>query len=466
MNNPARERDRKMNKNIIYIHSHDSGKYQSVYGYDVETPVLDAFAKDALVFDQAFSASPTCSPSRSALVTGRYPHSNGMIGLTNRGFKLSDYDHHIVRRLNKEGFETALCGIQHEHGRYVNHAAGAEAIGYKHNLTTSNEGLEEEELVNWDLANADAIVDWLSSRDTDQAFFLSFGLFSTHRVYPEHAFGKTTASTPDNIDVPGFLIDVEDVREDLAGHQRSLSYYNEAIKRVLDGLKQSAYFDETIIFITSDHGLAFPGAKCTLKDAGIGVPLLMHVPGAPAMGQRTQALFSQVDILPTLFDLVGLEIPKECQGISQAELFNNPQAELSEQIFAEINFHTSYEPVRCVRTKRYKYIRYFDQENQAYNLSNMDRSISKDFYIREGLFSGMKDEEQLYDLSNDVFEKVNLVADTEYAEVLREMRMRLQSWMEETADPLLEGPIVFRDEWKVNKVSAVDPKSKDPEDFI
>ncbi len=453
-------------KNVIYIHSHDSGKYLSVYDKSVSTPALDAFAKDALIFDNAFCASPTCSPSRAALLTGRYPHSNGMIGLTNRGFRLADYNQHLVRQLNSRGYETVLCGIQHEHGRYVNHEAGAVAIGYHLNLTTNNEGLSEEELVNWDLSNAQAVADWLEVRDSEDPFFLSFGLFSTHREYPSNALTGTAEPSSADVVVPDFLFDVTEVREDLAAHQKSLTYYNAALEKVLTALKSNGFFDDSIIFITSDHGIAFPQAKCTLRDAGIGIPLLMHVPGSPMTGQRTASLISQVDILPTLFDLLGFEIPSYCQGISQARLFIDANAEIRQEVFAEINFHTSYEPARCIRTSRYKYIRYFDEEYDAYNLSNMDRSESKDFYIESGFYSGEKVFEQLFDLYDDPYELQNLIDDSSYLNVLNALRGRLQVWMEETEDPLLAGPIPFQEEWRVNKPTALDPKSKDPEDFI
>ncbi len=452
-------------KNVIYLHSHDSGKYLSVYDQSVSTPALDDFANTALTFDRSFCCSPTCSPSRSALVTGRYPHSNGMLGLTNRGFKLHDYEQHIVRQLNNKGYETVLCGIQHEHGRYVHHEAGANAIGYQLNLTTDNEGLEEKELVHWDLNNAAAVADWLPKRDLSKPLFLSFGLFSTHREYPDEALNGESISEEDLV-VPGFLVDVPEVRADLAAHQRSVTYYDAALAKVFRALRENGYFENSIIFVTSDHGIAFPQAKCTLRDAGIGIPLLMHVPGSSAMGQRTSALMSHVDVLPTLFDLLGFEIPSYCQGISQAALFDDPKQSIREAVFSEINFHTSYEPMRSVRTDKFKYIRYYDDNYDAFNLSNMDRSISKNYYIDNGFYDGEKTKEHLYDLEQDPNESHNLIGDPSYASILSDLRKRLEDWMVKTDDPLVQGPIEIRENWRVNKPTALDPKSKNPDDFI
>ena len=109
--------------NIIYIHTHDSGRYLQPYGYPVETPNMMRLAQGSTLFRKACCAGPTCSPSRAALLTGTYPHCNGMLGLAGRGFSLRDYDMHLVRWLSKHGYLTALSGIQHE-------APDGNVIGY------------------------------------------------------------------------------------------------------------------------------------------------------------------------------------------------------------------------------------------------------------------------------------------------------------------------------------------------
>lgn len=140
--------------NIIYIHTHDSGRVLSPYGYDVPTPNLKEFAAESLMFRQAYCASPTCSPSRAALLTGRYPHQNGMIGLGNRGFCINDYSQHLVRFLNDRNYKTVLCGIQHEAGAYLNHREAAGIIGYQQDITNDPAGYAEADLVKWDYQNA------------------------------------------------------------------------------------------------------------------------------------------------------------------------------------------------------------------------------------------------------------------------------------------------------------------------
>ena len=122
--------------NILYIHTHDSGRMVSPYGVNAPTDNLLAFARDAAVFTQAYCAGPTCSPSRAALLTGTYPHQNGMLGLAQRGFGLTDYRRHLAQFLGRHGYHTVLCGIQHESGWYLDADAPGK-LGYNEVLTAS-----------------------------------------------------------------------------------------------------------------------------------------------------------------------------------------------------------------------------------------------------------------------------------------------------------------------------------------
>src|SRR5579885_602092 len=99
--------------NILYIHSHDTGRYIQPYGWNVPTPSLQKLASEGILFRRAFSAAPTCSPSRASLLTGHCPHNNGMLGLAHRGFSLNDYSQHILHWLRPHGYRSTLIGVQH-----------------------------------------------------------------------------------------------------------------------------------------------------------------------------------------------------------------------------------------------------------------------------------------------------------------------------------------------------------------
>lgn len=358
---------------------------------------------------------------------------------------------------------TVLCGIQHEAGSYLEHERGAEIIGYDEDITDSNEGLEQEELVHWDFENAKRVSKWLKEHGKDEKFFLSYGLYATHRRFPK----EIDQSIDENYLVPPYpTVDTKENREDYARFLTSAAWFDRCFGMVIDALKEANLYEDTIIIYTTDHGVAVPYSKCTLYDAGIGVSLIIRVPGSKANGEVSESLVSQVDVFPTLCDLIGLQKPNRLQGRSFVNLFSKPDDIYRDSIFAEVNFHTSYEPIRCVRTKRYKYITYVDDKYLKINFSNIDESTPKQFLMNNGLKDRVKFKEALFDLYYDTGERCNLAYSEEYKDILEDMRNRLSNWQIETSDPLINGQIKIQDGWKVNKKECLNPSSKDINDYV
>lgn len=445
--------------NVLYLHTHDTGRVVSPYGYGVETPHIQGFCEGAVLFQHAYCASPTCSPSRSALLTGTYPHQNGMLGLAQRGFAL-DGSRHLARLLSHEGFLSVLCGVQHEVGYYTDHQLAPEALGYEQDITADASGYAEKDLVVWDRENARRLVSWLESYDDERPFFVSYGQHATHRAWPDAEPGAADFAQP-----PVNIPNNEVTRADFACYKASAQMADENYGLVLDALERSGHREDTIVLLTTDHGLAYPFEKCTLLDAGTGVLLAMRVPGSHPRRRSFEGLVSHVDVLPTLLDLLGIEKPGHLEGVSHAALFWGEDDPGDEAVFSEINFHTSYEPARAVRTERYKYVRYFDDTWDRVNLSNIDGSTVKNLYLENDLAERRKPSECLFDLYYDVFETNNVAHDERYAEVLDDMRSRLRDFMERTDDPLLKGAIEIRPEWKVSRRECVAAGSKNPEDY-
>ena len=152
--------------NILYLHSHDTGCYIQPYGHAVATPNLQRLAEEGVLFRHAFSCSPTCSPSRAALLTGRHPHNNGMTGLAHRGWRLNDYEQHILHTLRRAGFYSALFGTQH-----IIHHDEVHRIGY--DLTVPGGSAQER---------TQAAVSFLTD-SPPQPFFVSVGYRETHRPF-------------------------------------------------------------------------------------------------------------------------------------------------------------------------------------------------------------------------------------------------------------------------------------------
>ena len=450
--------------NVVYINTHDSGRMLSPYGYDIPTDNLKKLAEDSLVFTNAFCAGPTCSPSRAALLTGVFPHQNGMLGLAQRGFSLYNPEKHLASFLKNHGYHTCLCGIQHEYGWYLDlEKQGLHNMGYEEILTTDSTPFKKEDLHIWDKNNADEVVKWLDNYSDDKPFFLAYGMHSTHRPYP--------IEVADCIDeryiVPPYPIkNNEENRHDHAQYMTTANYADQNIEKIIDALKRNNLYENSVIIFTTDHGLALPFNKCNLTDTGIGVSLIMRVPQAVSNGKVTDSLVSQLDVFPTLCDLLFVKKPEYLVGKSFAEIFRDNKVEINKHIFAEINFHTSYEPVRCIRTDRYKYIKYYDKTWNKINLSNIDESVPKTFLMKNGLKEKIKYTEGLFDLYYDPAERNNLVNDSAYEDILNEMRELLYKKQEETEDPILRGALEIKKGYKVNKSECEMASSKNKNDYI
>ena len=406
-------------RSIVYIHCHDTGRCIQPYGCAMDTPNLLALAGEGVQFRQMHCAAPTCSPSRAALLTGQWAHSAGMFGLVNRGFELEQTGHHLAAWLGQQGYNTILSGVQHV-------VFDRNKIAYRHVLDNQ-----------WSPSLAIAR-DGLAALDADAArpFFADFGFFDTHHPLPV----QNPEYDSDSILPPPPLPDIPEARRDMAGFKTGAKHFDEAVGAVLDGLRERGLLDNTLVICTTDHGIAFPGMKCSLTCHGTGVFCLMRLPGVIQPGSVSDALASQIDLFPTICALTGLEPPDWLQGKSLLPLLTGEREQVNEAVFAEVNYHCNYEPQRAVRTARYAYIRRYTEIGTAHR-ANCDESLTKEAFLRHGWGERTVDAEQLYDTFFDPTESHNLAGDARYAEVLRAMRARLDVWQAETADPILKGRI-------------------------
>jgi arylsulfatase A-like enzyme len=424
--------------NILYLHSHDTGRCIQPYGYQVPTPNIQRLADQGLLFRQAFSAAPVCSGSRAALLTGEYAHTNGMLGLAHRGYTLNDVNHHLVHVLRAAGYWSALIGEQHV-------SADPNDIGFDRVVEIDH---TRHDVV---APAAARLLEELS--ENEEPFFLSVGFFETHRDYYEPTSVRDALySMP-----PPNLPDTPQTRRDTASFKASARQLDQGVGAVLNALDESGRADDTLVILTTDHGLAFPGAKATLTDRGLGVLLIMRGPGGFHGGRVSDALVSQVDLYPTVCDLAGIARPAWLQGTSLLPLLRKETTEVNEAIFGEITFHAAYEPQRAVRTQRFKYIRRFDETHDGPVLPNVDDSPSKDLLIDHGWAERRVAHEQLYDLVFDPQESANLVGADGYELVLDELRERLATWMRDTGDPLLDGPVDPLPGAALNRVDQLSP---------
>ncbi|MBV9231469.1 MAG: sulfatase, partial [Chloroflexi bacterium] len=421
--------------NILYIHSHDTGRYVQPYGHAVPTPNIQRLAEQGVLFRNAFCVAPTCSPSRASLLTGQYAHNNGMVGLAHRGFFLNDYAQHILHTLRKAGYYSALIGEEHV-------AKDPHTMGYDDvvKVETSHAKFVAPAAVN------------MLHNGLPQPFFLSVGFFETHRDFAQ-------LDTPDIANytrVPAPLPDAPQTRLDMAAFKASAWALDQGMGTVFDALEASGLAENTLVICTTDHGIAFPRMKCNLTDHGIGVSLIMRGPGGFTGGKICDALVSHIDIFPTLCDLLQIDPPDWLQGTSFMPLIRKEQEEIRDAVFAEVTYHAAYEPQRSVRTSRWKYIRRFDHFSGPV-LVNCDDSPSKDLLIQYGWKDRPIPPEQLYDLVFDPNEACNIANDPAMAAVLEEMRARLDDWMRSTNDPLLQGSVAAPPGARLNGQEQISP---------
>ncbi|WP_155771536.1 sulfatase-like hydrolase/transferase, partial [Mycobacterium asiaticum] len=252
-------------------------------------------ATESILFTSAHATAPLCSPSRGSLFTGRYPQSNGLVGLAHHGWEYRNDVRTLPQLLSEAGWYSALFGMQHE-------------TSYPKRL-----GFDEFDVSNSYCEYVVAKVEeWLSHSVTDLAgrpFLLTAGFFETHRPYPHDRYEPADSAA---VDLPDYLPDTPEVRQDLADFYGSIATADAAVGRILDTLSATGLDANTWVVFFTDHGPAFPRAKSTLYDAGTGIALIIRPPAHLALPPRVyDELFSGVDLVPTLLGLLGLEVPDD-----------------------------------------------------------------------------------------------------------------------------------------------------------
>jgi len=431
--------------NILCFHMHDAGRYIQPYGHAITTPVMQAAAERGTLFRDCHCVTPSCSASRSAMLTGMAPHKNGMLGLAHRGWRLNDYAKHVVTPLKEHGYTTALSGVQHVASKPLN----VSVIGYDRVLTTDS---------GYDQAS-DPAIEFLGQKH-DQPFFLKVAYGAPHRA--GEGFAKpdqlSPPADPRYIKPPDPLPDNKTTRADMATYCDAVQGTDQAIGRVLGALEKNGHAENTIVIITTDHGIAFPEMKCNLTHHGTGVHLTMFGPGVPE-GEVVDSLCTHMDVFPTVFELAGLEPCAWWEGKSLVPAMRGDAGEVHDQVFGEVTYHASYEPMRSVRTKKFLYIRRFDPRPTT--LPNCDNSPSKTYMYHAGWNEKPHAEQELYDTRLDPQERCNVAGEVRYADELENLRTTLKRYMQAGNDPLLDGPVPPNDPDRVTSADNYSPRLKD-----
>ena len=407
--------------NVLIVTTHDTGRFIEPYGVgSVETPNLNRLAAEGARFN-AYTTAPQCSPSRASLTTGRYPHANGTMGLTHgeHRWDLHPGERSIPQILRTAGYRSGHWGVEHA-------ARDPSRIG--------NDLYDEGRNIASIIAGMDAFID----ADPGRPFVVQVGLTETHRV-DDHGFGGMPFDAK-GITVPANLPDAPDTRADLADFQGCVNRADGHVGRIIKVLDNRGLLDQTLVLFVSDHGIAFPRAKCTLYDPGVEISLIARLPGTPLSGGAAPVgMASIMDVLPTLIDLTGAEAPPDLHGASLLPLAAGESGGHTE-LFVEKTYHSYYDPMRGIRTNDWKYIRNFEVGLGV----EVPADIAGGRAYRDlagRLEPSVHAPAELYDLRSDPSEMSNLAGGKKYASLEATLEAKLANWMRETGDPLLDGPV-------------------------
>ena len=345
--------------NVILLIADDMAWDDSgAYGHPrIRTPNIDRLAREGMRFDRAFVMASSCSPSRSSIITGRYPHNTDAEELH---WPLPAAQVTFVEKLKAAGYWTAAAGKWHLgnaiQGRFdVVHEA--DPSGFQ--LPGSGRGAAGTRLGGTDngaaASGCDRWVSTLRERPERKPFFLWLASLDPHRDYVEGTLARP--HRPEDVVVPPYLPDLPDVRKDLALYYDEIGRLDEYVGAVLDEVDRQKIAGETLILFLSDNGRPFPRCKTTLYDSGIRTPWIVRWPGHIEAGRRGGSLVSSIDIAPTILTLAGITPGPTVQGKDLSPLLKDPTAKVHETIFAERNWHDFAARGRAARSERYKYIK-------------------------------------------------------------------------------------------------------------
>jgi N-sulfoglucosamine sulfohydrolase len=465
--------------NVILFVTDDQSPIAGCYGNRIiKTPHLDALARESTTFTHAFATTASCSASRSVILTGLHNHCNGQYGHTHAFHKFESFASMrafaLPQLMAQAGYRTIQIGKLHVAPESVFHFDQ-----YLKGNTRNAKQMAE-------------VCKPVFEDQSEQPFFLYFATSDPHRgggrdeTFPgkhkpdlfgnrpnkgSHKGIEEVFYDPEKVIVPGFLPDTPESRAEIAQYYQSCSRIDQGLGHLISLLKKSGQWENTVLIFTADHGMAFPGAKTTVYEAGLRVPFIVRDPRAPKVGVTSDAMLSHTDITPTILDYAGAldhkknapqkplkveplgvgenagKVPKKYHGRSWRDLVGRPEVKGWDQISASHTFHEiqMYYPMRVIRDRNFKLI-WNIAHRQPYPFASdlwaaatwqaqwekgKDAKYGKrtvDSYINRPAF-------ELFDIASDPNESRNLADDPTYARTLKKYQDLLKAEQKRTGDP-------------------------------
>ncbi len=432
-------------RNVMMIVADDLGRDMGCYGHPViKTPNIDRLASEGTRFTGAYCTTASCSASRSVILTGLFNHANGQYGLFHaaHAFRTHEWVRGLPRLLGEAGYRTACLG------KY--HVGPDSAYGFGELAT---QGLEGNRGPEGFASQARRVIGEADAQQ--QPFFVYACSADPHRDFGNSRSyrGETPVKyAADDMIVPPWLPDTPACRGELAEYAQAASRFDQVVGQLLAVLEDTGHAGDTLVLVLSDNGPAFPGAKTTVYEPGIRLPLVVRQPqwaaDAAVRGVVSDALVSWVDLAPTILDYAGVAPPD--YGL-QGRSFLSILAEAGRpagwnELFASHSFHEvqMYYPMRVVREGPYKYILNVAHElpfpfaSDLYGSATWQEALASDrpLYGKRRVEDYVhRPRHELYDLDADPDELVNLADRPEHAERLQAMQATLRAWQAATKDP-------------------------------
>ncbi|MFN7930276.1 MAG: sulfatase [Blastocatellia bacterium] len=424
--------------NILIIVADDwSFPHAGVYGDKaVQTPNFDRFAREGTLFTNAYCASPSCTPSRASLLTGRAVHQLEEGGNL-WGFLPKKFVSYPML-LEEAGYFVGSAGKgwgpgNYQAGGYVENPAGKQ---YK------------------------SFTEFYAQAPKDKPFCFWFGTSDPHRPYEKDS-GVQSGMKPESVTVPPQFPDTMEVRKDILDYYYEVQRMDRDAGAILKRLEADGKLNNTLVVWTSDNGMPFPRSKANLYNFGTHMPLAVRWPGKVKAGQVVNDFVSLTDVAPTMLAAAGLNPLFAMTGRSWMNLLAGKKDAGREQVFLERERHANVRrgdlsyPVRAIRTREFLYIRNLRPDRwpagdpEAYfavgAYGDIDGGPTKDLLLARkddaaianffNLACAKRPAEELYDLRADPGELHNVAADKKYASAKQKLRAALDKWMQTTADP-------------------------------
>ena len=447
---------------VVLVLWDDMSSHLSLTGTPgVETPTSDALAREGVFFTNAFSSCASCSPSRSTILTGMYPHSNGHwrntytpkitapeLEFTRDAEKT--YDHvgvwdHVSTLTEVLSTNDIFTGITSKF-----HLSPTWRYRFDARIGKGGSPADYHDMLL-------ALLDSAGSRP----FYIQVNVGTTHRPFKPGRLVELGEALPDTaeIDVPSFLADTPEMRLDLQAYYACVEIADQCAEAVIQALKERGLYENTLLIVTADQGMPYHRAKASPYWAGTHIPMIIRGPGIEK-NVFNEELVSLIDLMPTILDLFGIDIPASVQGRSLMPILTGEAKELEarDYIFAEHNSHgpdpKEFYPSRAVYDGRYYYIRNLVPEkhyllpadlelekgwgNRAFRATiDAKETHPLQYQLLKELQEG-RPAEELYDMDSDPGQVNNLAGEASLETVRRELAGEVDAWMKETGDSIVQ----------------------------